>query len=200
MTPKAAPGRPSARQRLLAAADELFYSEGIHAVGIDRIIERAGVAKGSLYYTYGSKDELVRDYLQTRHARWEQRIADRTAVHEDPAGKVLAVFDALAELFAEPGFNGCAFINAAAEAEAGSAEESAAASFRVWLHGLFDALVAEIGPGVPAALSEQLIVLYDGANIAARMDHNPGVARSTRDVVELLLSAAVAGSPAVAAT
>ena len=58
--------RPSARERLLAAANELFYDEGVHTVGIDRVIEQAGVAKASLYNTFGSKDELVRTYLQTR--------------------------------------------------------------------------------------------------------------------------------------
>ena len=59
--------RPSARDRLLAAADELFYEEGVHTVGIDRIIERAGVAKATLYSTFGSKDGLVRAYLEARH-------------------------------------------------------------------------------------------------------------------------------------
>src|SRR5712675_1559267 len=60
--------RPTARERLLAAANELFYNEGVHTVGIDRIIEQAGVAKASLYNTFGSKDELVRAYLEMRRA------------------------------------------------------------------------------------------------------------------------------------
>ena len=64
---KAAAG-PTARERLLAAASELFYDEGVHTVGIDRVIERAGVAKASLYNTFGSKDELVRAYLEQKHA------------------------------------------------------------------------------------------------------------------------------------
>ena len=59
----------SARERLLKAANELFYEEGVHTVGIDRIIEKAGVAKASLYSTFGSKEELVRAYLGERHAR-----------------------------------------------------------------------------------------------------------------------------------
>ena len=71
---EASAGRPSARERLLAAANELFYDEGVHTVGIDRIIEQAGVAKASLYNTFGSKDELVRAYLQTRHDSVTQRI------------------------------------------------------------------------------------------------------------------------------
>ena len=58
----------SARDRLLAAADELFYEEGIHTVGIDRIIEKAGVAKATLYSVFGSKEELIRAYLAARLA------------------------------------------------------------------------------------------------------------------------------------
>ena len=67
--------RRPARERLLAAANELFYNEGVHTVGIDRVIEQAGVAKASLYNTFGSKDELVRAYLESRHTR----IADHYA-------------------------------------------------------------------------------------------------------------------------
>ena len=59
--------RRPARERLLAAADELFYGEGFNLVGIDRVIERAGVAKASLYDYFGSKEELIRSYLQQRH-------------------------------------------------------------------------------------------------------------------------------------
>ncbi len=72
--PAASP-RPSARDRLLAAADELFYAEGVHVVGVDRIVERAGVTKASLYNTFGSKDELVRAYLENHFRRRQNRIA-----------------------------------------------------------------------------------------------------------------------------
>ena len=66
------PAARSARERLLDAANELFYEEGVHTVGIDRVIERAGVAKATLYSTFGSKDELVRAYLAAaaRGAGW----------------------------------------------------------------------------------------------------------------------------------
>ncbi|MDB6107950.1 MAG: TetR family transcriptional regulator, partial [Gammaproteobacteria bacterium] len=69
--------RVSARERLLAAADELFYENGINTVGIDRVIERAGVAKASLYDCFGSKDELVRSYLQARSEARQARINER---------------------------------------------------------------------------------------------------------------------------
>src|SRR5882757_10784358 len=90
----------SARERLLAAATELFYAEGIHTVGIERVLERAGVAKASLYSTFGSKDELVRAYLLTRAERRQARINARIARHEGPREKILAIFDLITELAA----------------------------------------------------------------------------------------------------
>src|SRR5271155_3404423 len=112
---EASTARPSARERLLAAADELFYNEGVHTVGIDRIIEQAGVAKASLYNTFGSKDELIRAYLQTRHATIAGRITQSLERHDTPRERLLGVFEAQGELFTEPGYHGCAFVRASAE-------------------------------------------------------------------------------------
>ena len=80
----------SARERLLAAANELFYGEGVNTVGIDRIIERAGVAKASLYNVFGSKDELIRAYLNARHEARKERVTLRLARIESPREKILA--------------------------------------------------------------------------------------------------------------
>src|SRR6195952_6030647 len=109
-TPTASPDKKaSPRQRLLEAADELFYNEGIHSVGIDRVIEKAGVAKGSLYYNFSGKDDLIKEYLLGRHAAWTARIDAAIAGEADPTAKILVVFDVLGELFAEPGYRGCSF-------------------------------------------------------------------------------------------
>src|SRR5712692_9844931 len=99
MTSKTASGpRVSARERLLAAADELFYENGINLVGIDRVIERAGVAKASLYDCFGSKEELIRAYLKGRAERRQARIVERIAGLPTPREKILGVFDLLAEV------------------------------------------------------------------------------------------------------
>ncbi len=180
----------SAKRRLLEAADRLFYEEGIHQVGIDRVIEEAGVAKSSLYYAFGSKDELVRTYLADRHARWDARLVERMAEQDDPRAKILAVFDALGDLFAEPSFNGCAFLNAAAEAPPGSAEDFATQDFRAWLHGLFGTLCEQLGVQHPQALSDQLVFLYDGANISAQLDRNRTAATAARGAAAALLDSA----------
>ena len=180
----------SARDRLLDAADRLFYDEGVHGVGIDRVLQEAGVAKGSLYYNFGGKDDLVRAYLHNRHARWAARIAEYQAEVETPEQKIFAIFDALADLFAEPDFRGCAFINAAAEAQPGSAEELATKDFRTWLHELFTVLVAAAGYQNVPMLSLQLVLLYDGSNIAAQMDANPEAAQAARSAAKALLATA----------
>src|ERR1043165_8845319 len=112
---EAGASRASARERLLAAADELFYKEGVRTVGIDRVIEHAGVAKASLYTSFGSKEELVRAYLQLRVEGRVRRITQRIATVEDPRARILGVFDVLAEAVADPSYRGCAFINASAE-------------------------------------------------------------------------------------
>src|SRR5882757_9855668 len=96
--------RPSARERLLAASDELFYRDGVHSTGIDAVIEKAGVAKGSLYYIFGAKDELVAAYLRGRHETWRQRIEARQAGVADPDERILAVYDAIAEYVSLPEF------------------------------------------------------------------------------------------------
>src|SRR5215813_11976491 len=97
----------SARDRLLAAADELFYDEGIHVVGIDRVIEKAGVAKATLYSTFGNKEGLILAYLQARLERRQARVNAAIAKAKTPRDRVLAVFDVLASYVSEPNFHGC---------------------------------------------------------------------------------------------
>src|SRR6478735_4624540 len=104
--------KPGPRERLLDTASRLFYAEGVHTVGIDRILAESGVAKGSLYSTYGSKDGLIAAYLEARRERQSRRIIAAIAGVEDPKQKVLAVFEAQALAFAERGYRGCAFVAA----------------------------------------------------------------------------------------
>src|SRR5258708_8476172 len=102
--------RVSARDRLLAAADELFYAEGVHVVGVDRIVERAGVTKASLYNTFGSKDELVRAYLENHFRRRQARVAHLLAANTTPRERVLAMFGELEHLLAGTTLPPCPFI------------------------------------------------------------------------------------------
>jgi AcrR family transcriptional regulator len=181
--------RTSAREKLLAAADELFYAEGIHTVGIDRVIERAGVAKASLYSAFGSKDGLVRAYLLGRHNRRQRRLLEVIDRYADPRAKLLGIFDYLGDFHRQPTFRGCPFINASAEAPPGGPVQEISDLSRDWVRSLIRGLVADLGVADPDPLTDQLILLYDGCTVAARLDRNVAAAGAARAAAETLLSA-----------
>jgi AcrR family transcriptional regulator len=183
--------RLSARERLLAAADELFYEEGVNTVGIDRVIERAGVAKASLYSLFGSKDELIRAYLEQRHARRKQRIQDGLARYDTPREQLLGLFDVLGEIYARPGSRGCAFINAGVEAQPGGVIDQATREYRGWLETLFTDLARKAGASDPDGLATQLMLLYDGASVSARLAGGPHAAQAAKAAAKALLDAAL---------
>jgi AcrR family transcriptional regulator len=182
--------RGSARERLLQAANELFYEDGVNSVGIDRVIERAGVAKASLYSSFGSKEELVRCYLRARHELRQARLQRKLAACHTPRERLLGVFDLLAELAADPSFRGCAFIRTSAESRSSGSVREICDESRAWLRALFRQFAADAGAADPETLSQQLVLLYDGATVGAQMDRDPTAARAARDVAVALFDAA----------
>ncbi|QIZ00433.2 TetR/AcrR family transcriptional regulator [Streptomyces sp. S1D4-11] len=183
--------KPSARERLLAAADELFYSEGVQSVGIDRIVQKVSVAKASLYNLFGSKEELVQAYLDARHADTRAQVERVLTRFRTPRERLLGVFDAQGQLFTEPDFNGCAHMTASAETQPGSRVEGAANRYRLWVRTLFTDLAREAGVADPEDLARQLHLLYDGAGVSARMDRDPSAATTARAAAAALFDAAV---------
>jgi AcrR family transcriptional regulator len=185
--------RRSPRERLLDAAGELFYAEGVQSVGIDRVIERAGVAKASLYSTFGSKEGLVEAYLGERHTRIVGRLhaAVDAADPGDPVARILAVFDAQSELFRAPDFHGCAFSAAAAEAPRDGRIDEATRAYRGEIRQLFTELAAAVSAPDAPLLASQLHVLYDGGAVAANLDRDPSVAGPVRTAAASLIAAAV---------
>jgi AcrR family transcriptional regulator len=188
--------RVSARERLLAAADELFYENGINTVGIDRVIERAGVAKASLYDCFGSKDELVRSYLQVRSEARRARINERLSQYDTPVEKILSIFDLLGELAAQPGFRGCAFVRAGTDASSSNNVKTVCEESRAFILGKFTELAREAGAGEPDLLGRQPVLLYDGASIAAHLDCNRNAVSTARTLAAQMLSGGVSGSRA----
>jgi AcrR family transcriptional regulator len=180
------------RDRLLQAASELFYAEGVQSVGIDRVIERAGVAKASLYSTFGSKEGLVCAYLNARHEETLARLRSAVAAAEDPIERLLAVFDAQARLFHTPDFHGCAFTAAATEAPSGGRIDAAARSYRHDIHVLFNELAVAAGVPDPELLASQLQLVYDGGGLAANLDKNPEIATAARAAASALIATALA--------
>src|ERR1700745_426373 len=184
--------RASARERLRAAPNELFYNEGVHTVGIDRIIEQAGVAKASLYNTFGSKDELVRAYLEGRHASVAQRITHAVERYDTPRERLLAVFEGQGELFAQPDYRGCAFARASAESQPGDLAEQATEAYRRWVRTLFTQLAAQAGVPGAEVLARRRPLLYDGSGQSPQMDHALAAAAAARAAAAILLDAALA--------
>lgn len=189
--PSTEPTRTSARERLLAAADELFYAEGIHTVGIDRVIDRAGVAKATLYSAFGSKDALIQAYLDRRSQTMTKRLARQLARYETPRERLLGVFDSLAKSFTLAGFRGCPFINATAEEPVGGAAQAPSDAFRASLRTLLTGLANEAGATSPERLADQLALLYDGAIVGARMDRSPAAGAAAREIAAVLIDAAI---------
>ena len=183
--------RRSARERLLAAAEELFYGEGINTVGIDRVIEHAGVAKASLYDCFGSKDGLIRAYLTARHEGRQNMLRERLARYSNPRDRILAVFDLMAEIAPATSFRGCAFIRAHAEAHAEDTVKAVCDEARSWMRGQFVDLARGAGAADAEGLAAQLVLLYDGASVAAQMDRDPAAAISARAAAALMVDAAV---------
>src|SRR4051812_25583526 len=104
---------PSARERILQTAYELFSRHGTHAVGVDAIVAGSGVAKMSLYRNFGSKDELILAFLRRREELWtrdwlQHEVLRRASAPED---RLLAIFDVFGEWFRRDDYEGCAFVN-----------------------------------------------------------------------------------------
>src|SRR4029077_5999806 len=182
----------SARERLLAAADQLFYREGVHVVGVDRIVEQAHVTKATLYNTFGSKEELVRAYLQQHMRRREGRIGRILQSNDTPTERILGIFGEIEKLLEGSDFRGCRFILAAAESRPGDASDVVAEEYRAWLRSVFTDLARDAGAADAKELGRRLLLLYDGAAVAARMDQDRrGAAAATRSAVKALLEAAI---------
>lgn len=180
------------KERLLAAADELFYNDGVHTVGIDRVLAQAGVAKASLYSNFGSKDGLVRAYLRSRDERVRDRITKRLATLESPKERILAMFEFLQTRIEEGGYTGCPFIRASAEGPPGpNAAREVSVEHRAWRREMFETLATELGVPNPEDTSLQLSFLYDGAATSYAMERVENAPLVARDAAGHLLDAAL---------
>jgi AcrR family transcriptional regulator len=188
--------RATARERLLAAADELFYENGINTVGIDRIIEHAGVAKASLYDCFGSKDELIRAYLEARNTARQALVNEWISRYDTPQKKILGIFELLAETSSRPGYKGCAFMRARADDNASDTVKCASDESRAFMLGRFTSLAGEAGAPDPELLAQQLVILYYGASVAAHLDRNHNAASLARELAAQLLSCTCPKNPA----
>ncbi|MFC9254515.1 TetR/AcrR family transcriptional regulator [Amycolatopsis thailandensis] len=172
------------RELLLDAAEKLFYENGIQAVGMDQVRAASGLSLKRIYRFFEAKEDLVVAMLRRRDGRWRGSLADRVERVTDPRERVLAIFDWLADWFAEPGFRGCAWINA--HGEFGPSSEAVLAEVRAHkraFHEQVDAWVRATG----LAVTEPVYLLAEGAIVTAGISGDPAPARQARDAVAALL-------------
>lgn len=153
-----------ARARLLGTATEIFYAEGIHSVGVDRIIAEAQVTRATLYRHFKGKEDLVLAYLDLADQAIRAQITTARASGESAADKVLAVARSIAEGIRSPGFRGCAFLNAVAEyPDPAHPVHQAVLAHRQWFLETVTELLAQAGCAPADAAGRHFAMLRDGA-------------------------------------
>jgi AcrR family transcriptional regulator len=170
--------------RIMAAADRLFYQKGIRAVGVDTVAAEAGISKRSLYDTFASKDALVAAYLR-------QRIQPLPASDQPPAAQVLALFEQLHARIVKGDFRGCPFVNAVTElAEDCEAARAIALDYKDERRRHIASLLVRAGAANPDALANQITLLFEGAIASMLVRQDPAVALQARDAAAVLMQAA----------
>ena len=166
---------PTAQQLLLRAAGELFYQEGIRAVGVDAVVERAGVNKMSLYRQFSSKDELVVAYLEQASERFFERFDRSIDQHPgDPIRQIAQYFEDLTGRASVEGYRGCPFVNVSAEfPDAHHPARQCVARNKTELMARLIALATAAGADDSAYLANALALLIEGI-YAASQTYGPG--------------------------
>lgn len=185
--------RPSPRQRLLASATNLFTTEGIRVIGIDRILREADVAKASLYSLFGSKDNLVIAYLEALDGQARVAWAERTAEMSSPDEKILAFFDTVIEEEPAKNYRGSHFLNAAneypcPETESEEAIVAACLAHRHWMHATMTELLNEKNGYPSATQANQLLIFLDGGQAGARLLRDFAPLYTARDLARQMLN------------
>ncbi|MFE6775748.1 TetR/AcrR family transcriptional regulator [Streptomyces sp. NPDC057702] len=175
-----------ARDRLLETAEDLFYAEGIQAVGVERLLAASGVGRASFYRHFVGKDALVAAVLRRRGEHWLAWLEGAVAEH---GGGPLAVFDALADRSRSRGFHGCAFINAMAETADPTGEVyRLAEAHKRRVTGYVERLIKAAGHERHAELAQQFVLLMDGATVTAMHERTGEPAMRAREVARRLLT------------
>ncbi|WP_016698315.1 TetR/AcrR family transcriptional regulator [Actinoalloteichus spitiensis] len=172
------------RAVLLDAAERLFYERGIRAVGMDQVRAASGLPLKRIYRLFSAKEDLVVAVLRRRDQRWRGELVDHVERVPEPRDRVLALFDWLERWFAEPGFRGCAWINA--HGELGSSSERVLAEVRSHKQAFHDQ-IAEWVRATGAPVVEPVVLLAEGAIVTAGVSGDPAAARHARRAVARML-------------
>ncbi|MBM0279609.1 TetR/AcrR family transcriptional regulator [Micromonospora tarensis] len=169
----------AARLRLLSTATRLFYAEGIHSVGVDRIVAEAQVTRATFYRHFPSKDDLILAYLREVHHLERGMVDAAIATNPAPVDSLLAIADSIARTIQSPTFRGCAFLNAAAEyPDPDHPVHQEIIAHRQWFLDTLTTLMAQVHEATADAAARHFVMLRDGA-MAAGCLFNPALVSET---------------------
>jgi len=176
-----------AKKRLLDAATDLFYGEGIHSVGVDRIIEAAGVTRATMYKQFDGKEGLVLAYLQGEDEQLRTLFTEAGSRSDDPDVLLDLVIAGIEADIRDRHTRGCPFINAAAEYPDDGPVRELIADHREWFRGTLEQLASAAGLEEPAEVAASLVLLRDAALVGGYLDGQervaPAFARTARGVL-----------------
>lgn len=156
------------RRNVLAVATRLFYTRGIRAVGMDSVIKECGVGNATVYRQFPTKDALATAYVEGRADAWFERMREAAAEHGDPREKLIAVFEVLASDCAGSTYRGCPMLNTSTEFPEGQhPAHLAAVTHKQQVRDWFYTLAADAGAADPGRLSEELLIVLNGAYATA---------------------------------
>lgn len=172
----------------MGTATELFYAQGVHAVGVDKIIAFAGVAKATFYAYFPGKDDLVRAYIEDQSRRHRARAEQ--AAKGSPRDTLLAMFDDMGVVGGSPAYRGCPFVNVAAEyPDPRHMVRIAVANHRAWIRGHFRDLLVADGHPDPERTADLLMLVRDGLAVGLDLGDTDAVRAVIRDAVTRVLDA-----------
>lgn len=180
--------RTHPRERLLDTAGRLFYTQGIHAVGVEQLVTKAGVTRATFYRHFAGKEGLVVAYLEARGAGVEDAVTAILAAHRG-RDALLAIMDMIGDNLCRPGFRGCGFLNAAAEyPDPAHPVRVRIAEHRRWFHGVLRTVVGDAGHPDPERVARALVVLRDGAMVGGYLDDPRTIRATLRETAENFLT------------
>jgi len=187
MKPKS--GTPSKREQLLLTAVELFSKNGIHATGVDTIVEHSDVTKKTLYAHFRSKEELVLAGLRHYDGQFRKSFMRQVeAKGRTPKARLLAVFDVAEAWFRQNNFYGCMFINAVGEhSETNTPLRHICHEFKRMIAGFIRDLCKKVGARNPEVLADEIALLFEGAIVTAQVSEKPQAAKIAKRVAEVLI-------------
>ena len=185
---------PRAADRILDVARDLFYREGIRAIGVDEIVRRAGVTKPSLYRSFSSKDELAASYLKVYEAEFWARFDEAVDAHPgDPRRQIVAFLRGVGERADVDGYRGCGMTNAAVEyPEEDHPARLVSENNKIELRRRLRRMAADMGAADPETLGDGLLLLIEGVYISGQLFGAGGPAASVAKNADLLIAASLA--------